>query len=323
MGLRDGAKAVAAKAVELPTASVVGYWRGLTYPFKGAKLVFFEHPKLVRFWIVPILITLVLLSLSFVGGWASHEAVTDGIWRDPTEQTLAPKLSLSGPLSKEKPRDKRVAPPSSDWTDASAHYLHSTLEVVILLLLWASGLIAVVLLTSVIAAPFNDLLSEEVEHLVTGVPSPPFSWKVIARDTVRTVGLEAVKLVIYAVVMLPLFALAHFVPAVGHVIYSIFAFIFTALYFSVDFVDWPASRRNRSITYRFGMLTEHLMPMFGFGTGVWLFLFVPLVNLLFMPAAVAGGTLLFLDLEGREKAGTGTEDPMIEGSEGSVERSGA
>ena len=34
-----------------------------------------------------------------------------------------------------------------------------------------------------------------------------------------------------------------------------------------------------------------------FGTGVWLFLFVPLVNLLFMPAAVAGGTLLFLELE--------------------------
>ena len=45
--------------------------------------------------------------------------------------------------------------------------------------------------------------------------------------------------------------------------------------------------------------------MFGFGTGVWLFLFIPLVNLLFMPAAVAGGTLLFLDLEGE-----GTSDPQ-------------
>ena len=31
---------------------------------------------------------------------------------------------------------------------------------------------------------------------------------------------------------------------------------------------------------------------------MWLFLIVPFVNLLFMPAAVAGGTLLFLELEG-------------------------
>jgi len=35
----------------------------------------------------------------------------------------------------------------------------------------------------------------------------------------------------------------------------------------------------------------------GFGTGVWILLFVPLVNLFFMPAAVAGGTMLFLGLE--------------------------
>jgi len=40
------------------------------------------------------------------------------------------------------------------------------------------------------------------------------------------------------------------------------------------------------------------VPMFGFGTGVWLFLFIPFLNLFFMPAAVAGGTLLYLDLEG-------------------------
>ena len=37
--------------------------------------------------------------------------------------------------------------------------------------------------------------------------------------------------------------------------------------------------------------------MLGFGAGVYLFLMIPLVNLFFMPAAVAGGTLLFLDLE--------------------------
>ena len=129
----------------------------------------------------------------------------------------------------------------------------------------------------------------------------------IFRDTVRTMGLELLKLVIYAAVMIPLFLLAQLLPAVGHAIYSVFAFLFTALYFAVDYLDWPASRRNRSITYRFGLLTDHFLPMLGFGTGVWLFLFIPLVNLLFMPAAVAGGTLLFLDVEGRSLGGAKDE----------------
>jgi uncharacterized protein involved in cysteine biosynthesis len=34
----------------------------------------------------------------------------------------------------------------------------------------------------------------------------------------------------------------------------------------------------------------------GFGASVWVLLLIPLVNLFFMPAAVAGGTMLFLDL---------------------------
>jgi uncharacterized protein involved in cysteine biosynthesis len=40
---------------------------------------------------------------------------------------------------------------------------------------------------------------------------------------------------------------------------------------------------------------------------VWLFLFIPLVNLLFMPAAVAGGTLLFLDVEAKRAAAQAPE----------------
>lgn len=299
MGLKDGAKAVAGKAVSLPKATVVGFWKGLAYPFKGAKLVFFQHPKLARFWIVPILITVVLLTGALWGGWAAHESVTDWIWADPADAANALKAIATESL-KDKPRDKLLvlATEPGFWAEAG-HWAHSALEVLILLVLWTVGILAVVMLTNVVAAPFNDFLSEEVERIVTGKQGPPFSLKVILRDTVRTVGLEILKLVIYAMIMIPLFLLAQLLPAVGHVIYSVFAFLFTALYFAVDYLDWPASRRNRSVTYRFGLLTDHFMPMFGFGTGVWLFLFIPLVNLLFMPAAVAGGTLLFLDVEGR------------------------
>lgn len=306
MGITDRAKAVAKRGAGIPTATVVGFWKGLSYPFRGAKFVYLEHPGLARFWILPILITGALLAGASWMGWAWHEEVTDLLWTDPTEAVEQVRKTFDA-SAEGKPKPSSVVLKDADaglgfWMEAG-HWAHSALEIVVLLVLWAVGLLLVVFLTNVVAAPFNDLLSEEVEHLRLGKKGPPFSLKALARDSARTVGLEALKMALYLVVMVPLYLLSLLLPGVGQVIYTVIAFVFTALYFSVDYVDWPASRRSRSITYRFGMLREHFLPMFGFGTGVWLFLFIPIVNLLFMPAAVAGGTLLFLDLdEGAEPA---------------------
>jgi len=71
----------------------------------------------------------------------------------------------------------------------------------------------------------------------------------------------------------------------------------SAAYFALDYVDWPATRRGLSVRARFALLRRHPLRMLGFGCAVWMCLFVPLLNLLFMPLSVAGGTLLFLDLE--------------------------
>ncbi|MFK7992417.1 MAG: EI24 domain-containing protein, partial [Sandaracinaceae bacterium] len=300
-----GAKKVAGAAVRGSAASVVGFWRGFTYPFRGMKLVFFQHPGLVRFWIVPILITVLLLGGIGAGGLSAYRGLTNLMWTESAEVGSADIKTFEG-RDADKPKvprteDKRLDEDESFWT-GPAHYTHVALEFLVLALLWGLGLLVVVFLTNVIAAPFNDFLSEEVERIKTGSEGPKFSLKVILRDTVRTVGLEVIKIGIYLMVMVPLWLLSLLLPVFGQILYSVFGFFFTAMYFAVDYIDWPASRRNRSITYRFGMLTEHALPMLGFGTGVWMFLFIPIVNLLFMPACVAGGTLLFLDLEG-ESAG--------------------
>ncbi len=314
MGITDGAKSVAGKAARgtkhaaskvagATGAVAVGYWRGLTYPFKGLKFVFYKHPGLVRFWIFPILITGIFLAATTWAGWSSYEGITNAVWQDPTA-SVELKSAIGADTVKPK-RLKHVGDAAGhDWVDTTGHYVHSALGILILLLIWGLGVVLAIFLTNIFAAPFNDFLSEEVERLETGQEGPPFSFAVILRDSIRTVGLEVLKLSIYLVVMGPLFVLSNLVPVVGPAIYSIFGFLFTSMYFAIDYIDWPASRQNRSVTYRFSLLTEHFMPMFGFGTGVWLFLFIPLVNLLFMPAAVAGGTLLFLDLE-RDRVKTG------------------
>jgi len=273
VGVGKVAKSAAGAAIAMPKQLAVGFWRGLAYPFRGAKLVYLQHPGLVRYWIFPILITLVVIGLVFTGVWHYHGALVDLVWAEPVGEGF--------------------------WNSV-VRFFHGFVEVLVALLGFVIGLVAVTFLSAIFAAPFNDALSEEVERLRTGRQGPPFSLTAVARDSVRTVVIEVAKLGIWAAVMLPLFIASFVVPVVGQIIYSVFGFFFTAAYFSIDYVDWPAARRNRGVAYRFSLFRAHFLPMLGFGTGVWLFLFVPLLNLLFMPAAVAGGTLLFLDLEGQD-----------------------
>ena len=269
---------VVGAAIAVPKKSAVGYWRGLTYPFKGISFVYFENPSLVRFWIVPVLITLVLAVGVLTGAWEVRDGLLNLLWEAPT---------------------------SDGFWASLGRFFHGFAGILISALLMVVGLVLVYVLTSVFAAPFNDALSEEVEHLVAGTPGPQFSFAVVARDSVRAVGIELVKLVPRVLFIWPLWLIGLFIPVLGIVV-SVAAWILDAFFMAVDYIDWPASRRNRGIGYRFGLIFRRTMPMLGFGTGVYLFLFIPVLNLFLMPAAVAGGTLLFLDVEG---AHAGTDAP--------------
>jgi CysZ protein len=134
---------------------------------------------------------------------------------------------------------------------------------------------------------------------LTGKPAPPFSFAHVLADIVRTVRLELGKALLYMLVVGPMFLASFFIPGVGQAI-SLVGFALTAVYLGIDYVDWPAARRDWSVGDRVGFARRQLPAIAGFGTGVWVLLFIPLVNLLFMPAAVAGGTMLFIELEATE-----------------------
>jgi CysZ protein len=95
----------------------------------------------------------------------------------------------------------------------------------------------------------------------------------------------------------PLLVASWLLPGVGQALYMVFASAFTWLYFAIDYVDWPASRRGLSLRARLDLVRTRPFLMLGFGFAVAVCLFVPLLNLCFMPFAVAGGTRLFLDLD--------------------------
>jgi CysZ protein len=160
------------------------------------------------------------------------------------------------------------------------------------------GLVLVFLLSSLVAAPFNDALSEAVERILTGAAPPPFSLRRMMADIARTIRLELLKVLLYAAIIGPMFLASFFIPGIGQLV-SLAGFALTAIYLGIDYVDWPAARRDWSVGERVAFARRQLAAVAGFGTGVWVLLFIPLVNLFFMPAAVAGGTMLFVDMVGK------------------------
>ncbi|MEM8606474.1 MAG: EI24 domain-containing protein [Myxococcota bacterium] len=251
--------------------SPLGFANGIAYAFRGARFVYFQHPGLVRYWAFPILITALMVFFVFYGSASFYHDVGDTVW------SWMPDSWKS----------------ATGFAATMVSAVHWLLDFIVGLLLAVVGLVLVVVLSSIVAAPFNDALSEAVEGLLTGKPAPPFSFGRMVADIFRTVRIEVLKVLVYALVVGPLFLVSLFVPGLGQIV-SIVGFALTAIYLGIDYVDWPAARRDWSVSDRVSFTRGRISAVAGFGTGVWVLLFIPLVNLFFMPAAVAGGTMLFV-----------------------------
>ncbi len=244
-------------------------FRGFAYPWRGFAFIR-QHRDLSRYWVPPIVIMACALAASLWLAGRYHDDLLVWLW---------------------------PAPGGTGWLARLLSVLHRAAEAVAFLVVALLLGLVCASLSTVVAAPFNDALSEVVEQRASGLVAPPFRWIRLLRDVHRTVRLELLKLCCYACVMGPMFVVSLVVPGLGHVLYVGFGGLFTALYFAIDYIDWPASRRGQGVGQRLRLVRARPWLMLGFGLAVWLLMLVPFLNLWLMPAAVAGGTLLFLDLE--------------------------
>ncbi|WP_077338759.1 sulfate transporter CysZ [Pseudocolwellia agarivorans] len=165
--------------------------------------------------------------------------------------------------------------------------------------LWPFVLIAVVVLFSFIfstaanwlAAPFNGLLSEKVEAMLTGEPTPDGGFSDIIKDIPRTVGREWTKLCYYVPRALGFLLIMFILPVIGQVIW----FIFVAWMMAVQYKDYPFDNHKISFTEMKNALKEKQGLSYGFGFTVAIFSMLPVVNLIVMPVAICGATNLWVD----------------------------
>jgi CysZ protein len=150
--------------------------------------------------------------------------------------------------------------------------------------------LAVLLLTS----PFHALLSERVEELVTGEPIPSSdSFGRALLEVPRAFLREVRKLLTYLPVALGMLLLT--IIPVLNAFAPLGWFLLGAWMMSLQFIDYPMDNHRLPFRDVREACAAKRASTIGFGGTVAFFTGIPLVNLIVIPAAVIGATLLWCD----------------------------
>lgn len=177
---------------------------------------------------------------------------------------------------------------------AFLEYLLWPLFVVLVLLILFFGFS---LLANLIAAPFNGFLAEKVEAVVRGRDdAPPFRWGELLAMVPRTLGRELRKLGYFLPRVLGLLVLS-LIPGLNLLAAPLWLLLGVWM-MAVQYIDYPADNHQMSWQDMLAWLREKRWQSLGFGAATYVALLVPGLNILLMPAAVAGATVFWVREEG-------------------------
>ena len=171
-----------------------------------------------------------------------------------------------------------------DWLRATLGWILSGVVAV-------SGLFLFTIVGNILATPFLDAMTERILTDL-GETLPPGHGA--GRALLRALVNQTLKLFFFGGLQALLLLLLVTPAAVLHPPLSAFVAV---LFLGFEYLDYPLDARRVSVPDRFGWLLEHLGAALGFGSLLFLFLWIPLVGYLLLPLAVAGASLLAHDLD--------------------------
>ena len=142
-----------------------------------------------------------------------------------------------------------------------------------------------------IAAPFNGLLAEKIEKLLTGQSLSAGGLQDIIKDIPRTLQREWRKLVYYLPRALGFFIIMLVLPVIGQVIW----FLFSAWIMAIQYLDYPFDNHKINFDEMKQQLSQRKGLTYSFGVSAMVFSMLPLINLIVMPVAICGATALWID----------------------------
>ena len=248
---------------------IADFFTGARYLGQGLQII--RQPGLRRFVAIPLSINVIIFMTLIAVGYHYYSAAID--W-------LTPDFI-------------------ADWQDVwLIGWLVGMLEFFLWLLFGALVLIVMTytftLLANFIAAPFNSLLAEKVEHHLSGTMAQSNdSISHVIKSIPKTLASELNKLIYLLLWMTPLLILS-LIPGLN-IIAPVAWFAFGAWMLMLEYLDYPMGNHE----FRFGQIKTFMQPRrslaMGFGGGVTLMTAIPIVNLIAMPVAVAGATAMWVE----------------------------
>lgn len=230
---------------------------GAHYLLRGAKML--KHPSLIPFVAIPLLVN-VLIFASLIAYTLSAISSTLSGW-----MSLIPGwLSFLNWL---------IWPTIIIGMAVVSGYLFTAVAILI-------------------ASPFNALLAEKAEELITGQPVAGLEGYLGALKGFPRALLRELRKFLY---YLPLLLLVFILSWVVNVLAPLLWFILAAWMMAVQYVDYPMDNHVLSFTQVKQALRERRLSSLGFGGLVALVSGIPLVNFFVMPAAVVGATIYWCE----------------------------
>lgn len=176
-------------------------------------------------------------------------------------------------------------PFAAGWDAGYRELFRDLIEVALVVGLIFLGLLVFAAATLAIGAPFYESIARRVEDQIGGAPvDAGGSWWSDTLDNAKVVGASAA-------LAIPLF-LIDLVPVVGETAGPVIGVCVNAWLFGLELSVVPFARRGLPLGARRHLLGQRRALAFGFALPAYLLCLVPLLAIVVMPAATAGGTLL-------------------------------
>ena len=150
------------------------------------------------------------------------------------------------------------------------------------------------LIVLMLTSPFHALLAEKVEEAITGEPFPALDGIATALLEVPRALFRELRKVLYYLPMAVGVLILTIVP-----LFNAFAplawFLLGAWMMSLQFVDYPMDNHRLAFRDVRDACAARRLSTIGFGGTVAFFTGIPLLNLIVIPAAVIGATLLWCE----------------------------
>jgi CysZ protein len=188
-----------------------------------------------------------------------------------------------------------LTPFADRWDENSRTLLRVGAGLALLLASLAVLVVSFTVIAQIVGQPFYERISDRIERQLGEPPAGTDApwWRSFPRASLESALLLALTLACTA----PLFVLG-LVPVLGQTAVPVVQALVAGFFLAVELLAIPLERRGLHLAGRLRFVWRHRAQTLGFGVAAFLLFLVPLMNVLAMPGAVVGATLLVRRLSG-------------------------